>query len=314
MNSTEPSPSPGLSDREILRAVPPTAKSREFRVGIFVILGIAGFLTFLFLLTDPGTFRGRYTILTHVSDAQGVRNGDPVRLRGINIGRVVGSRLDSAGVLIALEIEGEWRIPAGSRTELSSEGVLGGMVVSVVAGRGERFVEPMEVIPGEAFPGVLESAGGIAGDAGEVLERIRAVLSDSSIAAASEAVSSLRDVLSDLSLLTEGQAEELRTLTGSLRRSARNVEGITGADEWRRTLASAEAALAVLDRTSADLAASVASLNGILGRMDRGEGTLGRLLTDESLYESLTATAESLRELVADVKANPGRYLKIEIF
>ncbi len=314
MNSAKPSPSPGLSDREILRAVPPTAKSREFRVGIFVILGIAGFLTFLFLLTDPGTFRGRYTILTHVSDAQGVRNGDPVRLRGINIGRVVGSRLDSAGVLITLEIEGEWRIPAGSRTELSSEGVLGGMVVSVVAGRGERLVEPMEVIPGEAFPGVLESAGGIAGDAGEVLERIRAVLSDSSIAAASEAVSSLRDVLSDLSLLTEGQAEELRTLTGSLRRSARNVEGITGADEWRRTLASAEAALAVLDRTSADLAASVASLNGILGRMDRGEGTLGRLLTDESLYESLTATAESLRELVADVKANPGRYLKIEIF
>lgn len=314
MNSTEPSPSPGLSDREILRAVPPTAKSREFRVGTFVILGIAGFLTFLFLLTDPGTFRGRYTILTHVSDAQGVRNGDPVRLRGINIGRVVGSRLDSAGVLITLEIEGEWRIPAGSRTELSSEGVLGGMVVSVVAGRGERFVEPMEVIPGEAFPGVLESAGGIAGDAGEVLDRIRAVLSDSSIAAASEAVSSLRDVLSDLSLLTEGQAEELRTLTGSLRRSARNVEGITGADEWRRTLASAEAALAVLDRTSADLAASVASLNGILGRMDRGEGTLGRLLTDESLYESLSATAESLRELVADVKANPGRYLKIEIF
>jgi len=161
---------------------------------------------------------------------------------------------------------------------------------------------------------VLESAGGIAGDAGEVLERIRAVLSDSSIAAASEAVSSLRDVLSDLSLLTEGQAEELRTLTGSLRRSARNVEGITGADEWRRTLASAEAALAVLDRTSADLAASVASLNGILGRMDRGEGTLGRLLTDESLYESLTATAESLRDKLADVKANPGRYLKIEIF
>ena len=140
-------------------------------MGIFVILGIAGFLTFLFLLTDPGTFRGaRYTILTHVSDAQGVRNGDPVRLRGINIGRVVGSRLDSAGVLITLEIEGEWRIPAGSRTELSSEGVLGGMVVSVVAGRGERFVEPMEVVPGEAFPGVLESAGGIAGDAGEVLE------------------------------------------------------------------------------------------------------------------------------------------------
>ena len=314
MNNAEPSRNPRLSDEEILRAVPPTAKSREFRVGIFVILGIAGFITFLFLMTNPGTFRGRYTVLTQVNDAQGVRNGDAVRLRGINIGRVVGSQLDGTGVLITLEIEGEWRIPAGSRTELSSEGVLGGMVVSIVPGRGERVVEPMEVIPGETFPGMLESAGGLAGEAEKVFERIRAVLADSSVAAASEAVAYLRDVLSDLSQLTEGQAAELRTLTGSLQRSAENIEGITGAEEWKRTLASAEATLTVLDRTSAEIAKSIASLNTILGRVERGEGTLGRLSTDDSLYETVNAAAETLRELLADVKANPGRYFKIEIF
>ena len=314
MNNAEPSRNRVLSDQEILRAVPPTGKSREFRVGIFVILGIAGFLTFLFLLTDPGTFRGRYTILTRVNDAQGVRNGDPVRLRGINIGRVLRSRLDGADVLITLEIEGEWRIPAGSRTEMSSQGVLGGMVVSIVPGREERFVEPMEIIPGEAFPGMLESAGGLAGEADEVLKRIRAVLSDSSVTAAGEAVSALRDLLGDLSRLADRQAEELGALTASLRRSAENVEGMTGAEEWRRTLASAEATVAVLHRTSAETERSVASLNVILGRLERGEGTLGRLLTDDSLHQSLNATVASLHELLVDVKANPGRYLKIEVF
>ena len=314
MNNAEPSRNPGLSDREILAAVPPTAKLQEFRVGIFVILGIAGFLTFLFLLTDPGTFRGRYTIVTHVNDARGVRNGDPVRLRGINIGRVLRSQLDDTGVLITLEIEGEWRIPAGSRTELSAEGVLGGMVVSILPGRGERLLGPMEVIPGESFPGMLESAGGLADEAEMVLERMRAVLADSSVAAAGEAVSSLRDVLGDLSRMTEGRAAELRALTRSLQRSAENVEGITGAGEWRRTLASAEATLAVLDRTSAEVERSIASLNTILGRMERGEGTLGRLSTDDALYESIHAAAENLRELLGDVKANPGRYLKIEVF
>jgi len=48
--------------------------------------------------------------------------------------------------------------------------------------------------------------------------------------------------------------------------------------------------------------------------MERGEGTLGRLSTDESLYEEVEATVRTLRELLADVKANPGRYLKIEVF
>lgn len=314
MTSAEPSRNRRLTDEEILQAVPPTAKMREFRVGILVILGIAGFLTFLFLMTNPGMFRGRYSILTRVDDAQGVRNGDPVRLRGINIGRVVGSQLEGTAVLMTLEIEGEWRIPAGSRTELSATGVLGGMVVSIIPGRGGRFIEPMEVIPGEAFPGMLESAGGLADEAEKVLNQIRDVLADSSIAVAGEAVSHLRDVLSDFSELTEGRSAEVRTLIGSLQRSAENVEGITGAEEWKRTLSSAEATLAVLDRTSAEMTATIASLNVILGRMERGEGTLGRLSTDDSLYESMAAAAENLRELLADMQANPGRYLKIEIF
>ena len=314
MNNSEQSHRRRLSDEEILRAVPPTAKLREFRVGVFVILGIAGFFTFLFLMTNPGTFRGRYNVLTHVDDAQGVRNGDPVRLKGINIGRVLQAQLDGEGVLITLEIEGEWRIPAGSRIELFSAGILGGMIVSILPGRGEGFVEPMGLIPGRTLPDMLASAGGIATEAEDILGQIRALLNDSSVAAAGEAVAHLRDVVSDLSELTAGQAAEVRTFVESLQRSAENVEGITGAEEWKSTLASADAALAGLDRTSDEMARTVASLNTILGRMERGEGTLGRLSTDESLYEELEATARTLRELLTDIKANPGRYIKIEIF
>ena len=62
------------------------------------------------------------------------------------------------------------------------------------------------------------------------------------------------------------------------------------------------------------MAKTVASLNTILGRLERGEGTLGRLSTDDSLYEELEATVRTMRELMEDIKANPGRYLKIEVF
>lgn len=314
MSNSEQSRRRRPSDEEILRAVPPTAKLREFRVGLFVILGIAGFFTFLFLMTDPGTFRGRYNVLTRVDDAQGVRNGDPVRIKGINIGSVAHAQLDGDGVLITLEIEGDWRIPTGSRIEMYSEGVLGGMIVSVVPGQGEGFIEPMGMIPGETSPDLLASAGGLAVDAEHILGRVRALLNDSSVAAAGEVVTHLRDAVSDLSELTAGQATQVRTFMSSLQRSAENVEGITAAEEWKRTLASADAALAVLDRTSGEAARTVASLNAILGRLERGEGTLGRLLADESLYEQVEATIATLNDLLADVKANPGRYLKIEIF
>ncbi len=315
MSNTETSRSRRLSDAEVLRAVPPTPGARQFRVGIFVILGIVAFFTVLFLMTSPGTFRGRYMVTTHVEDAQGIRRGDPVRMRGINIGRVHAFELAPAGgVVITLEVEGDWPIPAGSRTELVSLGFLGGMVVSVIPGDGDGFVEPWTMVPGTGGGGVLDTVEGLAGETEDVLTRIQDVLSDSTIAGTGEVVAQMRDLLGEFGEIVEGQATEVRSITESLRLAAENVEQISGADEWRRALASAEATLETVERTSGAIDAGVASLNVILGRIERGEGTLGRLSVDDSLYDSLDEAALSLQALLEDIRENPDRYVRIEIF
>lgn len=313
--STQPE-SRRLSDEEVMRAVPPTAGARELRVGVFVILGLVGFITVLFLMTNPATFRGRYMLTTHVEDAQGLRKGDAVQMRGINIGRVHRFDLDGSGVLITLEIEGEWRVAEGSRAELKTSGVLGGVVVSVTPGQGERLLEPMEQIPGDASGAadLFETAGRVAGDAGEVLAQIQAVLSDSAVAGVGTAVSSLNRMLAELAALAESESAEISAMVQSLRGAAENVEGITASDEWSRTLASAESVVTRLDGISEVAGNSLELLQSVLARADGGEGTLGRLLTDDSLYESLDSAAQSLAELLDDVKANPGRYIKIEVF
>jgi phospholipid/cholesterol/gamma-HCH transport system substrate-binding protein len=55
-------------------------------------------------------------------------------------------------------------------------------------------------------------------------------------------------------------------------------------------------------------------LDAILGRIERGEGTLGRLSRDTGLYDTLTETARSIQLLATDIRENPGRYVKVEIF
>ena len=310
-------PAPGarrLSDQEVLRAVPPTAGTRQFRVGVFVILGIASFFTILFLMTSPATFRGRYMLVTRVDDAQGIRKGDPVQMRGINIGRIHRFRMEGDSVLITLEVEGEWQVPAGSRSELLSGGIFGGTVVSVIPGPGPDALAPMTELPGVVVGGMLDSADGLAEDAGDVLKRVQALLSDSALADAGSSVSALRDLLEGLADATESQAGEVRSLLASLNRSAENVEGITEAEEWRRTLASADSVLAGASRASRAVEQSVSSLNAVLARIERGEGTLGQLSANDSLYHSLNAAAGSLKELLDDLKANPGRYISISVF
>ena len=134
---TGPTSEGRLTEDELLSALPARSANREVRVGLFVLVGVAAFLIALFTFTDVGTFRGRYYVTTTVPDAGGVRRGDPVQMRGVNIGRVVGFGMVPDGVEIRLELYDEYDVPEGSVAHLKSSGLLGGMTVDVIPGVGE---------------------------------------------------------------------------------------------------------------------------------------------------------------------------------
>jgi phospholipid/cholesterol/gamma-HCH transport system substrate-binding protein len=59
---------------------------------------------------------------------------------------------------------------------------------------------------------------------------------------------------------------------------------------------------------------SMQSLASVLGKVDRGEGTLGRLVNDTSLYAEMGATLREVRSLTADVRENPRKYVTVKVF
>ncbi|MEQ9568951.1 MAG: hypothetical protein RLN75_02070, partial [Longimicrobiales bacterium] len=78
--------------------------------------------------------------------------------------------------------------------------------------------------------------------------------------------------------------------------------------------ARADTLLFRMESTTQQLDQVLASLDTVLGRMARGEGTLGRLSRDEALWDNTNTALVSLNDLLVDIKENPGRYVKIEIF
>ena len=62
------------------------------------------------------------------------------------------------------------------------------------------------------------------------------------------------------------------------------------------------------------LEGTTTSLDTILKRLERGEGTLGKMLKDDKLYSDMDLLMVNLNELVVDLKENPKKYLKVEIF
>lgn len=320
--SRPPNASGGIGDRareprtsaELDRATPPAAGGREVRVGIFVILGILGVLGVLFLLTDPGTFRGRYNLVTLVDDAGGVRKGDPVQMRGVNIGRVRDFALENDKVAILLEINGQWRIPTDSRSRLAGAGLLGGRTVELIPGTSSETLPPGSVVPGESTADLGDLATILGEEVEVILERVRRILADSTILAVQQTAEDARDLVRGLSAVVEEQRRELEATLASVRRSAEGVEGVATGPELARTLARADSTFARLNATGTRLEEVSTSLGVVVSRMERGEGTLGLLSTDEALYRNLTAASASLEALLEDVRENPGRYVRLRIF
>ncbi|MBM4184798.1 MAG: MCE family protein [Gemmatimonadetes bacterium] len=310
-------PSGRLSDEELLAAVPRGTGGREARVGLFVLLGLISFVIVIFWMTDPATLRGRYMVVTTVDNAGGVRAGDPVQMQGVNIGRVNGFEMIPNGpIYITLEVEGEWRIPRGSRTEMGEAGLFGGRTLMVIRGPSDEFVSEWDTIPGEgAAAGLLGSVGELSAQAGSVLSSIDSLLSRETVGSVQQTVKDLDDLIVGLSAVTNEQRAALARLTESLTRSAQGLETATAAGpNVASAVARADSAMAMLAAASENLDAVSSSLRTVLARVEAGEGTLGRLSTDDALYQNLNDAASSLSSLLQDLQANPNRYINISIF
>jgi phospholipid/cholesterol/gamma-HCH transport system substrate-binding protein len=298
----------------LVAAAPRPTARREVRVGFFVLAGFLSVVIALFTLTDVGLLRGRYNVTTVVPDAGGIRKGDPVQMRGVNIGRVRGFEIAPGGVAVLLELQREYPVPADSRVMLRSSGLLGGTVAEVVPGGAAETVRRGAVLPGESSTGLMEAADDLGSRADVVLGQMQALLSERTVDAVGTSAVELQRLLTELSALAAEQHRELSALSASLRRSAAGVERATAGPELANSVARLDAITQRLDVTVASLDRASGSLEAVLGRMERGEGTLGRLSADDELYVNLNRAAVNLNLLAEDIRANPRRYINVRVF
>ena len=306
----------GPSDAELHQAVPPRALMSEARVGIFVVAGVLALLIALFMMTDPSMFRGRYSVMAVVENAGGLRRSDPVQMRGVNIGRVMTFVMVPEGVSIELEIEGEYRIPGNSQVRLVGIGLLGGRTVEVLPGDSPVMAEGGDVLAGTVTSDVFGIVSDVGDDATEIIQRISDLLTEPTVASFQASAQELESLLTDLAAIGREQRGELAEVVQSLNEAAQSVSSTTSSagPALESAAARADSALAVATRNLEALESATGDLGAILARIERGEGTLGRLAHDDSLYINLNSAASSLQLLLDDIRENPGRYISLSIF
>jgi phospholipid/cholesterol/gamma-HCH transport system substrate-binding protein len=313
---------------EPLVAPPTHGRDQAIWVGFFLVVGIIAIFAALFILTDAAFFRGRYIVSTVVTDAGGIRRGDPVQMRGVNIGRVQRFKIAKNNVEIRLELEGEYNVPKDSHVELKSGGLLGGTIAEVVPGDSTDYLHNGDHVDGRMVPGLFDAANRVASQVEKVMAQVDKLMTDTTVknfsATAENAQVASRDMrklILDVSTAVGEQRKTLATLEASLQRSAGGLEKVATGPELDRALKRLDTLGERMDTVTASLQRSSQSVETVTTRAAKGEGSLGKMMTDDELYRSLNQAVNNMNEatlslnrLVDDIQKNPKKYINLSVF
>jgi phospholipid/cholesterol/gamma-HCH transport system substrate-binding protein len=324
----------------------------EVRVGLVVIAGIALIVLGTLWLQDWSFGSEQRDVDAWFREVGQLQQGNAVKLRGVPIGEVTEINLDrrSTGVVVRLNIGADVVLPEDPVVILSPESLFGDWQAEIFP--RTRFpwydyaISPEPgVMPGYALPDfsrLTAVADRIAENMADLTERFDIAFTEETAVNIRDAIDNIQQVTAQISALVEAQeqtvvglAEGLETTTAVFQqavetatRAFAQVEAAIAEGELESIVDNVENLSTQLDSVSRALTAvsgnlggavaaadsSFSSLNTILGSLERGEGSLGRMLQDTALYSELVLTSSLLQDLLLDFQRNPRKYINLRVF
>tara|TARA_B100000029_G_scaffold515076_2_gene620452 strand:+ start:18548 stop:19474 length:927 start_codon:yes stop_codon:yes gene_type:complete len=298
----------------------------EAKLGMAFLLAIIIFVWGLFYLKEWRITGDTYLVEVNFTSAVGVKSSDPILVGGVRIGKVESVTLDNLAPVVTLRIDEPYRIPIDSEVEVIARSVMGEKLINIRKGISEKTIPPGGTIEGTVAPGLSEMFTQV----DSVTVYVQNLLRKANVLFDSEQNGSIMGSLSGIQGLTTDLQTTLQRESLQINRVLKNMDSFisnvkTLSEDERNTvsitLKNLENMSNQLKLMLNNLQSSTTSLGNILTRLDRGEGSMGRLLHDENLYGNMNRMlvnidrfVSNLDELVVDLKANPERYVKIEIF
>ncbi|MCC6553147.1 MAG: MCE family protein [Polyangiaceae bacterium] len=268
------------------------SRTRDFKVGLFVLLGLVFSALVIFLIGDERRlFASSVEFTATFSDVQGLKAGAPIRMGGIDIGHVsgVGYGKDpgDATVYVTLDIVAKeaGRIKTDSIARVAAKGLLGDKMVEITKGEQPTSIPPGGRVPSEDPSDMLGKVGGMAEKADSALaniEKASAGLADERLQKdIRETVASVNVVLKHVA---EGDGYPHRFLT-----DPKEAERIS------RTLAN-------LDRASAELAATLSETRAVVSRVKAGPGFAHDVIYGDGPQKQIREFGDAAAEVAATLR------------
>jgi phospholipid/cholesterol/gamma-HCH transport system substrate-binding protein len=302
-------------------------KSVEIKIALLALAGLFLLVWGINFLKGIDVFKKQDTYYVIFEKASGLLPAHVVTINGINVGTVDEIQLMrnlSNKVLVTLSINKDITIPLNSIVEIVTPNLLSSPQVEIVLGNHDRYFTEGDTINGILASGLMDGLEEVMIPLKNLilsldtsLFLLKQTLQSGTLTDLEATLKNLHgttDKINDLLATNTDKVNtivtDVQTFTSTLHDNNEKINGIVGnLHTISENLAEAE-----LKQTIDNAAEAIGKLDTLLNNVNRGKGTLGQLVVNDTLYFNLQHAVVSLDSLLKDVKANPRRYIKITVF
>jgi phospholipid/cholesterol/gamma-HCH transport system substrate-binding protein len=304
--------------------------SNETKVGALTVISVTLLVLGYNFLKGKNLVRKSDVIYARFADVGSLEVSNPVKINGFRIGNVY--EIDNydknvSEVVVAINLSEEVNIPENSVAYVNGT-LTGGSSVIIVPGNSKNYIVLGDTLRSGANPDILtklsNSVDPVLATVKNTVDTLKILLSKVNNVFDNSTQNNLRSVIAHLNETSANLAVLLNSKNGALARTLANAETFTGnLNTNNENLNTAITNLknttqqlseAQFKETIQNLNRTVAQLQTMLTKVNNGEGSLGLLVNDPKLYNSLQSTSRSLNTLLDDFKLHPKRYVSVSVF
>ena len=297
--------------------------SKEIKTAIFAIAGFALFFVGFNYLKSNDVFVRDNIFYAVYDNAEGLVPGTPVTIQGFQVGTIdeVSLLSDNQRIVVRFRVETKYEFSKNSSAKIYEAGLLGGKSLAVDPSfdGGDR-AKSGDTLQGLIAPGLSELVNdkltplqekieSMITHADSVLIAVNTVLNTDAQLQLQSSIANLNTSISNFRSISETIDNSLAE-DGTLNQTIDNLAELT--DDL--SVVSSTLKEANLGVTFDDLGSAVSNLSQILDRIEKGEGSLGQLVTKDDLHQSLEQTNKQIQLLLEDMRLNPKRYVHFSLF
>ena len=300
--------------------------SKEVKIGVFVVSVLVVSFFVINYLRGKDIFNKEIELVSRYDNVEGLVPSAPVFIKGYKAGKVaeVEYRPETDDFKVTCSVMKEFRIPSDSKMTIYAVDIMGGKGVKIDLGVSETLVvDGSELAPAKEaglLDGLAAGVGPLLSKLGNTLDSlsvtvagVNAMLSESNQAAISNTIAHLERTMKSVNGIAstiDGKSAELIALVDNLASLSAKFSSI--ADKADGAMTGVSSIVTKIDET--DIAGLVSSFKNLLEKINDPDGTVGKLLVDGSVYDSVDELLNDVDSLIKKIEENPKKYIKISVF